>query len=408
MAFRGLADATFRAVPSPNTDTVYTVFAYDLSAGPLVVQTPGIPENRYFVLPFYDAFTNVFASYGTRTKTYGPLNLLLTPPGYDGEIPQGLTELRSPSLIGSMLGRILVADEDDLPAVRAIQDQFVVDPLEDWLQGVHTPLMDFAHPEPVPQYNFVDSRNDMEGFWVGAGEILAGAPVPESQRDQLASFEPIGLTQAGFTMPRDPADRELLLTETAASWKFLADFAADQSQAETMGVSFFNSNGWGWSAAARDKGNTGRLFYGEQYLLRAWTNYLYYGALPPEEALYPTLYRDPQGGPLNGDHSYTWRMPAGIRPVRSLGFTSLTLYDMDGYFFDNPHNIYKIGDRDKNLIYDADGSLTITISATKPDRPANWLPSPAGKNFYLMFRIYLPVDAVLDGTYVFEPVVRAT
>jgi hypothetical protein len=35
---------------------------------------------------------------------------------------------------------------------------------------------------------------------------------------------------------------------------------------------------------------------------------------------------------------------------------SLTLYDMDGYFYDNPEKIYSVGDRDKGLVYDADGN----------------------------------------------------
>lgn len=406
MAFRNLADARFRAVPSPNNDTLYTVFAFDLSQGPVVIQTPEIPKDRYFVLPFYDSFTNVFASFGTRTKTYGPLNLLLTPPGFRGEIPAGFQELKSPSIIGCMLGRILVADEADLPAVRAIQDQFVVQPLNEWLDGVRSPLIDFERPEPVQGLEFFDARYDMEGFWKGAGEILAGAPVPPEDLETLASFAPLGLTQDGFTMPTDPEDKALLLAETEKSWKFLADFTADPAQAAEQGVNFFDSNGWGWSASVRDAEDTGSLFYGQEYLLRAWVNYLYYGMLPPEEALYPANYNDSDGNPLHGEHSYTWVIPGGNRPVKDLGFTSVTLYDMEGYFYDNPQKVYKIGDRDKDLSFDENGDLVITISAERPEGAANWLPAPKDQNFYLMYRNYLPIDEVLEGTYQYQPIHR--
>ena len=406
MAFRNLADASFRTVPSPNTDTMYTVFGFDLSDGPVVMQAPAIPEDRYFVLPFYDAFTNVFASFGTRTQRYGPFNFLITPPGYDGEVPDGLTQLESPSLIGSMLGRILIYSEDDVPAVRSIQDEFVVAPLSEWSAGNHVPLVDFEHPEPVEGFTFFDSRDDAEGFWKGVGHAVAGTNIPEHDRDLFASFAPLGLTSSGFVPPADAADRELLYAETETSWKFLADFAADQSQAESLGVSFFNSNGWGWSASVRDADNTGALFYGDQYLLRAWVNYLYYGMLPPDEALYPAVYADSDGVRLNGDHVYTWTVRADQRPVHELGFTSLTLYRMDGYFYDNPERVYKIGDRDPDLVTDESGNINITVSAQRPENVDNWLPSPAGEDFYLMFRTYLPAERVLDGTYEFTPVRR--
>lgn len=406
MAFRDLADASFRNVPSPNTDTLYTVFAFDLSDGPLVVQTPSIPKDRYFVLPFYDAFTNVIASYGTRTGTTEALNLLLTPPGYTGEVPDGFVQVKSPSLIGSMLGRILIQGPEDLDAVRAIQDAFVVEPLESWSRGIRTPLVDFAHPEPVADFTFFDARDDLEGFWQGAGQIIAGTVIPDTDRELFDSFAPLGLTRDGFTLPTDPDDRALLLNETAAAWKYIADFAADQTEAAQQGVSFFNSNGWGWSAAVRDAADTGTLDYGTQYLLRAWVNYLYYGMLPPDEALYPAVYTDSNGERLTGDRSYTFTIPAGDRPVRELGFTSVTLYDMDGYFVDNTDRIYKVGDRDHGLVLDADGSLTITVSPDRPEQAANWLPSARGEDFYLMFRGYLPTEPLLDGSYVLAPVER--
>ena len=86
----------------------------------------------------------------------------------------------------------------------------------------------------------------------------------------------------------------------------------------------------------------------------------------------------------------------------------MTLYDPDGYFVDNPDGIYKVGDRDKDLVLDEDGALTITISAERPAAPVNWLPCLKGQKFYLMFRAYLPTEPVLDGTIVLPPVVRTS
>ncbi len=52
--------------------------------------------------------------------------------------------------------------------------------------------------------------------------------------------------------------------------------------------------------------------------------------------------------------------------------------------------------------------MTITVGHTEPGaelRP-NWLPAPEGP-FRLVMRLYIPGDAVLDGTYAFPKIIRA-
>ena len=54
----------------------------------------------------------------------------------------------------------------------------------------------------------------------------------------------------------------------------------------------------------------------------------------------------------------------------------------------------------------ADGSLDIWIGAAspRPDKEANWLPAPKSGPFNLTVRIFLPDEAMLDGTYELPPV----
>jgi hypothetical protein len=59
-------------------------------------------------------------------------------------------------------------------------------------------------------------------------------------------------------------------------------------------------------------------------------------------------------------------------------------------------------------VYDDDGGLTITMSATRPaDEKAatNWLPTPAG-GFRPILRLYQPGEDVLDGTYTIPAIER--
>ena len=60
---------------------------------------------------------------------------------------------------------------------------------------------------------------------------------------------------------------------------------------------------------------------------------------------------------------------------------------------------YSIGDRNKDLAYSADGSLTITLSHLQSnDKLSNWLPAPEGY-FAAGMRLYEPKQAPLDNSY---------
>ncbi len=76
-------------------------------------------------------------------------------------------------------------------------------------------------------------------------------------------------------------------------------------------------------------------------------------------------------------------------------FWSLTAYGMDMYLVENEIDRWSISDRTPGLVYDQDGSLTLTISAARPAKTNNWLPVPAGP--YMMgMRVYEGHPAVIN------------
>jgi hypothetical protein len=52
-------------VVRPNFDTLYSSAWVDVSRGPVYIDVPPLYHDRFFMLPFYDMWTDVFAAPGT-------------------------------------------------------------------------------------------------------------------------------------------------------------------------------------------------------------------------------------------------------------------------------------------------------------------------------------------------------
>jgi hypothetical protein len=130
-------------------------------------------------------------------------------------------------------------------------------------------------------------------------------------------------------------------------------------------------------------------------------------ALPADEAVYWSATVDSEGRALDGAQRYRLRIP---EPVPADSFWSLTHYERlpDGrlFFIDNPLQRYAIGNRTPGLVRDADGTLSITLSAADPGEGANWLPTPQAGPFTLVFRAYRPQAPIRDGAWRLPPVER--
>ncbi|MDX1373040.1 MAG: DUF1214 domain-containing protein, partial [Nitrososphaeraceae archaeon] len=124
----------------------------------------------------------------------------------------------------------------------------------------------------------------------------------------------------------------------------------------------------------------------------------------PQEALYPLSQTDSLGNPYNGTNNYVIHFPPGQTPPVD-GFWSVTMYNQEKYFYDNPLNRYSVGQYTEGMNSNEDGSIDIYIQNQNPgsDKESNWLPSPAD-GFYMVLRMYLPAEQVLNGTWTPPPV----
>ena len=125
---RVLADHSKRAVTTPNNDTLYSSSWLDLSDKPVVLEVPRI-ENRYWSVALMDVFTNNFAVIGSRLDGAGPVRVVIAAPSWPDGAMDGVRVIRAPSNDVWLLCRWLVDGLEDVPAVHAIQDALLLEPL---------------------------------------------------------------------------------------------------------------------------------------------------------------------------------------------------------------------------------------------------------------------------------------
>ena len=121
-----------REVTAPNADTLYTLAWLDVGKEPWVLSLPDM-KGRYYLMPMLDGWTDVFQVPGTRTTGTKAQTYAITGPGWQGTLPKGVTEYKSPTGMVWVLGRIYCTGTPaDYKAVHALQDKCKLVPLSSY------------------------------------------------------------------------------------------------------------------------------------------------------------------------------------------------------------------------------------------------------------------------------------
>ncbi|MEY8144588.1 DUF1254 domain-containing protein [Falsihalocynthiibacter sp. CO-5D18] len=117
---------------APNADTLYTMAWLDVSTEPWVFSIPDMAD-RYYLMPFLDGWSEVFAVASQPLNGGAPQSYAITGPSWSGELPDGITQMKSPTNMVWVLGRIYSdGSQADYKEVHALQDEFKVIPLSAW------------------------------------------------------------------------------------------------------------------------------------------------------------------------------------------------------------------------------------------------------------------------------------
>ncbi len=385
----------FRDVTAPNADTLYTTSFFDVGKEPWVVSIPST-NGRYALFPFLDGWTTVFQVPGKRTTGTGAQTYAITGPGWTGTLPVGVKEYKSATDIVWLLGRIYcTGTPEDYKIVHEVQDQVKLVPLSAYGKD-YTPPPGTVDPSIDMKAPVRDQVNNLDAvaYFTLLCELMKTNPPTKADAAIVARMAAIKI------VPGQSFDKS----------KFNADFAKRIPQVAFDRIMLHfkhsdgdvkNINGWGFSV------KTG--IYGTDYIQRAFVTAIGLGANRPQDAVYPTSMKY-EGGIIGRDYmgteKYVMSFKKGLAPPVD-GFWSLTMYDANYFFVENPINRYSISVR-QNLKANADGSIDLYIQNESPGpaKESNWLPAPKGK-FLLMMRLYWPKEkdpSIIDGSWVLPPV----
>lgn len=362
------------AVPTPNSDTPYSMSWLDLRAEPVVISVPDVPAGRYFSVQVCDGNTYNVGYIGSRTTGQGAGSWIVAGPAWQGQTPAGIKGvIRSTSQFALTIFRTQLFGAEDMANVTAVQRGYKVEPLSTFL---HQPAPPAAPEIRWPRITADLAKHHFFDYLAFALQFNAPQANEAAARAQLAS---IGITGTGAPMPGSFLDRlELLAGAFEGERKVDAAVAA-------AGVAM---NGWRVTPIPGSP-----EAYNGDWMLRAVAAKAGIYGNSTEEATYPFTRTDATGATLDGSKGrYTLTFgPGQLPPVNA--FWSVTMYHGGNQLLvQNPIDRYLINSPMlAQMKRNADGGVTLHIQKDDPgaDLRPNWLPAPDGP-VYIVMRLYWP------------------
>lgn len=359
---RGLMDASVRAIPRPNNDTLYVLSMLDLRADPVVIQYPAFDSkfvsletsamDHYVGIPlatskgdFKEPTTMLF--YSARTE------------GYSGQQVPGVDKIMEMSGdFGVAFLRVMpeANDKEKFKANMAAIGRVKLQTLSEFQGKSRKPV------DPVQFPPFGQPMTTFRSHFLDVMQFVLNHttfdPADGMDRQALAALSPLGVIP-GNSYPVGPEHQvDGGLFESVAS----------EVRDESLAI---------WNDPKRAAPYLFKAFQPKGHMdLETMVIQSAVGPLgqPADQAMYPGI-ATADGKPMNALHDYVIRMTKNELPP-AIAFWSVTLYDAEhGFFIPNKEKKYSVG-QNAGMKLDASGGIAIYIAAEKPDGvpPENWLP----------------------------------
>lgn len=428
LVFSELMDANSLFLTA-NADTVYVMGYLDLSNGPVVLEAP--PK---FLGTVQDAWFRWVIDLGLPGPDRGEGGkYLIVPPGYEGTLPQGgFNVAHSQTNTILWFGRsFLEKGSDPKPVVATIKKNTKVYPYE--VGGFGTSLAEFLSGEatlgrvtpppatvfhegsgksfntvPPNDWTFFEMLNEVVQSEpataldpelmgpIAALGIIKGKPFNPDARMKKIMSEALEVANATartlFTSPRDPS----WYYYPDSSWfNFLFvsgyEFETPIPEITKEGVKPHPSTGYRTMDARTN------FFYGVTGITPAMAM-----RLTGVGSQYLLAVTDAEQNHFDGSKTYKVTLP---KDVPEANFWSLTVYDnMTRSMLATPQRYPRAGSQSypsPAAAPNADGSTTVYFSPKQPSgvKRGNWIQTTPGKGWFVILRLYGPLEPFFDKSW---------
>lgn len=370
-----------------NTETVYGLAAIDLRKGPVVIEVPpkmlgGISDIRQ---------TSILEIGPTGDDKGQGGKMLLLPPGYQGDVPNGYVVGKSSSYRAVFGVRGFLVDGKPDQAVALMKKARIYS------------LSDAAHP---PVQVFVDGSgkqidtvfSDTETYFDDLGELAASEP-----SDLFTPVDRFAMASIGILSgkPFKPTDvRRKLLNEAAhLGGAYARVNAFDSQDADRM---VYPGQRWEWAFIG------GSVTWDSQGYInsdrRATFAYSAIGMSPAmatrivgQGSQYIWTMRDGQGAYLDGGKNYKLHIPAQI-PAKN--FWSVVVYDAVSRSLLRTRQAFPSVSQYTGPMANGDGSIDVYFGPKAPvGKEKNWVQTVPNRGWFTIFRFYGPLQPFFDKSW---------
>jgi hypothetical protein len=405
-----------------NADTIYVMGFFDLSKGPVVLETP--PK---FLGAVQDAWFRWVIDVGVPGPDRGEGGkYLIVGPDYTGPLPDGgffVARSRTNTIL--WFGRSFLENHDDpKPVVEGIKKFTKVYPYE--VGGVGTPIAELlagkaklgriTPPPPTVFHNGSGKvmntlpPNDW-GFYEMLNEIVQKEPATSLDPELMGPVAAIGIVK-GKPFAPDARMKKIMteaLTLANATTRSLFMAPRDPSWFYYPGSSWSNllfQTGYEFETPIPEITREGvKPYPSTGYRTMDARTYFFYGItgitpamamrLPGIGSQYLLAMQDADKNPFDGAKTYKVTLPKGIPEVN---FWSFTVYDnQTRSMLDTPQRYPRAGSQSypsPAAEAGADGSTTVYFSPTQPAgvMRGNWIQTDPKKGWFAILRLYGPTE----------------
>ncbi len=375
-----------------NNTSLYTWGFLDLKKdGPTVVELPpgvlGVFNDMYF------RYMSDIGAAGPDKGKGG--KYLVLPPGYEGEVPEGYFVVKSKSygVWNFMRGYVTKGPKE---AADRIKKHLKVYPLS---MKDNPPRTQFTNMTGLADYQTI-MPNDF-GFYESLNNLIQEEPIEFLDPENRGLLAAIGIVKGKPFRP--DARMKKILTDAVAIGNAYA--RANTVYPRDPGHRMYKDAQSEWVMAFADKDTYFLKDGARRFDSRLW---MHYNAVvvTPAMALtrpgagsdYGIAGLDGKSRPLDGAKTYRLHVPPNV-PVKDNW--SVTIYDTQTRSMlqtDQPYaGLNSLGE---GLQKNADGSVDIYFAPKAPKgKEDNWIQTVPGKSWFIIFRMYGPLQPWLDKTW---------